>query len=274
MGITSAGASHLKGPLYGSDQAAGGLWEDLAVGGMNARHGRYFYDSCVSNSLANYWVATNIVAGTTAMSTAGIQLTHNVANQGPSIRFVANPTGPVETNLYLGADPGTNDRQNIAAIEGRIAKFSGTSTGGDGYFGFGSAAAAHPLDVNGVPTVASIGDGAGWIWTATNTPTPVLWDNGTVRTLPSVGTMPVLANTGMATSNIYGVRIVTTNLPRDIVSWYVNGRRVLTTSPGATATGQFLAPMTAYFGIVHEAGAAQTFALVNFAFGSAECPLV
>lgn len=270
MSTLTNGASHLKGPLFGSDQAAGGLWEDLAIDAMSARHGRFFRDSCVSNSLANYWVATNLVAGTTAMSASGISLTHNVANQGPSIRFVANPTGPVEAALYNGLP------NEVVAIEARFSKTSGTSTGGDGYFGFGTAAAAHPIDVNGVPTVASIADGAGWIWAGTNTPIPVLWDNSTVRTLATV-TTPIVPNTGFAASNVYGVRIVTNGsltAPRDTVSWYVNGRKVLTTRPGATAAGQFSTTMTAYFGIVYEAGAAQTYILNNFAFGAAQCALV
>lgn len=267
--------SHWQGPVLGDDRCAGGIWEDLPLTFVNGRIGPSFVDDFLesrSGAPGTHWTQTNIVAGTVSfLPGGGVQLSHNVIDQGPSVKVGGTVLTGID--LYQGGDPADNDHTNVAAIEARIRKFAGTSTGSDGYFGFGTNAAAHPLTTGGVPnTAGGVTDGAGWIWTASNIPVPALWDNSTVRTLTSVTTPALNTITTVPNGHIYGVRVDTTNALRDIVSWYVNGRVVLRASPGGAAPGQFGSVMTAYFGIVAEAGSAQTFQMHHFCFGSISFP--
>jgi len=241
--MTLGRGSHWEGPQLGSDRSGGGLFEDHLIDTINNAHGTVFVDDFIESRAATYWTTTLLAAaGTVTYGDSIVTLSHNVANQGPSIRlFGTTYLG----NTYRGG-PGSS-----CAVEATMIRTQPAGNS-DFFFGLMSSVNAHPLDVAGVPTVATIDSGAGFRWVASATTVLTQWDAGVLRTLTNLPTdLPAQAQN---VSNRYGVRIDTTPSSVDIVSWYINRRRVFSHRLPAAAP-QFGTSMTPAFGLVCEAGA-------------------
>lgn len=239
--------SHWQGPLVGDDRAEGGLFEDVPQSVIGSLHATSFSDDFIESRAATYWTTTQLAAG--GLVTFGdsiVTLSHNIANQGPSTRLFGTT---MLGTIYSGNNPANNQRTSFCAVESAFIRTQ-TAVNSDFFFGLMTSVNFHPLDINGVPTVASISDGVGFRWVATAVPVATQWDTGVLRTLTGA---PTFESQAQNTSVQYGIRIETSN-SRDTVHWYINRRRVFSFTL-ATAPFAFSTTMTPVFGLVCEAGA-------------------
>lgn len=239
--------SHWQGPLVGDDRAEGGLFEDVPQSVIGSLHTTSFSDDFIESRAATYWTTTLLAAaGTVTFGDSIVTLSHNVANQGPSTRLFGTT---MLGTIYAGFNPANNQRTSFCAVESAFTRTQ-TAANSDFFFGLMSSVNFHPLDVNGVPTVASIDSGVGFRWVATSVPVATQWDAGVLRTLTGAPAFePQVQNVSVQ----YGIRIETSN-SRDTVHWYINRRRVFSFTL-ATAPFQFGTTMVPVFGLVCEAGA-------------------
>lgn len=262
--MSGSSGSHWEGPTLGSDRAAGGLLADIPLHLTSVRSSHTaFYDSFLENANARigtgpatagtHYTPTSIVAGTVtgAALTRKIRLDHNVNAQGPSVRLggtvmVSPPaTGSIDGAVY--AAESNVVRVNAAAISSI-------------FVGIGSVANAHPLDAAGAANVAGIADAAGYLYNATLSAPPVLWDNGVLRTLTGAPTVPFSQNV----ARNFGVRVITSN-GIDKVEWYVDGRFVFRIAVPGNVFSTNLAPM---WGEVKLSGASAQLDIFNVVVGS------
>lgn len=249
--------THWKGPLLGSDQAGGGLFEDYPAHLMGSNEVSYWMTSFMDHTLAQYWTQTNIVAGTAtlAQETAGpiLSLTHGVVDQGPSVRWlgtdgrgntIANPFAAATSCIF---ETRVLHQTNLTTNDAFVGFF------GNGGAGGGASPASHPLVAGGTIDTVNAGEGVGFHWLDANNGVPLMvaWRANTLETLVNP---PTLAADVAATGRYFGCRIDTGTPNTNVgVSWYINRRLVFRHRMSGAFAGKF----TFVMGLISNAAGAQ-----------------
>jgi hypothetical protein len=211
-------ATHWRGPLLGSDQAGGGLWEDLPIAGVTGSGGlilEQWIEAAAARvgAAATHWSLTQVgAAGTVTPSANFVTLGSAADNTGPSLQY----GGTIATGaIYLTGVPG------VCAAEFNIDRTGGAATTREMFVGFMTDGETHPVLAAGNIDVGNVADGVGFRFNASDTGTLIQWDSGVLRTVTGAPTVTIDGN-----AHTFGVRIVSNATPRDTVFWYLDGRLV------------------------------------------------
>lgn len=260
--------THWQGPLYGSDQARGGLFRGMLVDAgqygierdtilgdpdLNAAGGNLhrwvWQDHFVENRFGEYWTQTNVVAGTASITVEAastqLGLSHGTADQGPSVRYLGTVGGGDSICRSASGVPGswcfeTRTRHNVNV------------TTNDAFVGFMTSAAAHPLQADGTLNLAGVANGVGFHWLAANAGRPLMvaWQTGAAETLLSP---PILATDVVTVFREFGVRINGAAAGGAGIEWYLGGRRIHQHRMSAAFSGR----MTFGMGLISNVAGAQ-----------------
>lgn len=249
--------THWRGPLVGSDKAGDGLLEDVPVQYIPWVVGeagpKFFATEFISAgaTFAREWTQTDVgvVAAVTIPQNGnppGMILTHGVANEGPSVRYLGTEgQGDGMVNLTAGSS---------SLFMCRLRHSVGVASN-DLFVGLMTQVAAHPLLATGLLNVAGVADGVGFHFLDANNgvPTMVAWGTNTAETL--VGP-PVLAAWGGNVIHTVGARLQHRAGNLADVTWYLDGRRMF----GHRMVNAFVGRMTFGLGLIANAAGASVLA--------------
>lgn len=209
--------THWEGPHLGSDRARGGVFQDLPID-LTSRYVKYFSEAWMDGAAARigaagtHWTTVVHTGGTFVATTGTLVLVSPALNQGPA----AYMGGTVFTTPPTYANINTGD---LCAMEARVQRTNAAGVTSV-FVGYATTpVAGHPLTTAGAINNGVVADGVGWLWNGTTNGVPVLWDNGTVRTVTSSA---VIAG-GQNTTFDAGVRIELRG-GNENIQWYGNGR--------------------------------------------------